>query len=1199
MGLAFCVCGHAVIHHVVFFKGTRLGMQMRVTFITAIYRKCLALSISNTSSTGLIVNLVSNDVDRFENAASFAHYAWLGPVQLMVVLYLLYIQISWGAFAAVGSLLLVIPMQAAFATQFSNLRKKSVRFRDDRIKSVSDMLAGIMVVKLYAWEIPFTGKINELREQELGYIKSASVLRAINEALYFASSAVTSLFGFVTYFLIGGILTPSRIFTCLTYLSSVRLVLTNFFPKAIQFTSESLISLKRIEAFLSLPEIEATRDIEAEKAFLESLHDPEVMVAIRNGTFSWGAIPSSLESKGQVVHQTMDDISHAESRAVLRDINLTVRKGECIGVCGPVGSGKSSLANAILGEMECLRGKAGLRSRKVAYAAQSPWILTGSIRDNITFGLPFDEQWFAEVVRVCAMERDIQRFSHGIHTVIGERGVTLSGGQRARLALARAVYFNADIYILDDPLSAVDTNVGRHLFEQCIQGLLKPKAVILISHQLQYVRNCDRLVLVENGRISADGPYDQILHVSKTNFATTLREAASRPVDMDQTVDDGEEPISRTETLDSETADGQPKTVIVEDGQVIVPKDEDGPSSGEMSKEQVAQGTIGAATYYRYFRSGGGLFVVVVLCISLILGEAVADVTNWWLAHWSQQDDLDKQDSTNAWVFFALVVGAVIISNGRAILFFYVSWAAGRVLFVKMLQAVFRSPMNFFQINPHGRLMNRFSRDINLLDEMLPQTFFDFIQCSFMIIGTLVISVIIIPYILVLVPFIFVGFYLLRRAYVLASRQVKRIESVTRSPVYSNIPTTLEGLSTVRAFGREQDFAKNFTRLQNENTRMYFAFICCARWLGFRLDVGAAIFLAVVALGAVGLADSLGLRPGVVGLLLTYVLQLTGLLQWAARQSAEVENYMVSVERVLEYTNLAPEESPEDLKKAQPVPPSWPTQGKVEMNHMSLTYPGSATPVLKDMTLSVPPGAKVGIVGRTGAGKSSFLQALFRLVNPTPSGSITVDGIQTDTVLLSELRSRISIIPQEPFCFKGTLRFNIDPFGKYSDAEIWRVLEAVELKRRVVEGSGDQLESEVSENGSNWSVGERQLICLARAILRNTRLIVMDEATSAVDMHTDALIQRAIRDKEGGLFKDATVLTIAHRLNTVIDYDFILVLDDGHVVEYGTPFELLAKEVADPTAWFARMVSEMGDQASDALKAIAATKEDDRLLTLE
>ncbi|KAI8907576.1 P-loop containing nucleoside triphosphate hydrolase protein [Powellomyces hirtus] len=1178
LALSGCVITHAVLHHVVFFLGDRYGMQMRVAFIAAIYRKCLNLSVSNTSSTGLIVNLVSNDVQRFEDAAPFAWYVVLAPVEMAMALYFMWIQISWAAFVALGALLLVLPMQGAFAAKFAALRKAVVVFRDERIKSISDVLAGIMVVKLYAWEIPFVSKITKLRELELDSVKTAAILRAVNEALYFCSSGITALAGFGTYFLMGGSLTSAKVFTCLTYLSNVRLTVTNFVPKAIQFISESWISLQRLEAFLSLPEIGQSYATKDQLAFLDTLDDESIVVAIRDGHFAWESGITSLDTKakdGDVVRAAPPPME------LLKGINLTIRKGQVLGVCGPVGAGKSSLTNAILGEMFAMPGtQIGLRTRKIAYAAQAPWLVTGSIKHNITFGLPYDPEWFSEVVTAAAMDRDVARFENGIETIIGERGVTLSGGQRARLALARAVYQNADLVILDDPLSAVDPHVGRHIFDECIRRVLKHKAVLLITHQLQYVKDCDQVVVMESGRIVGEGTPDHVIRDLTSIFATALREFAERPAGMDQAVDEEDDfDLPVVATADVKVAENNPAAAAKAS------------ATGEITTETLTEGSISGKTYYRYFSSGSSGFLMIALLISLVLGEAVADGANYWLAHWSQSSPAHKSLASNAWIFLALVCMTVVIANARALLFFFLTWRAGRILFLDMVSCVFKVEMGFFQQNPHGRLLNRFSKDINLLDEMLPQTFFDFIQCFFMILGTLVISLVVIPYTLVLVPFIGVSFYILRTAYIETSRQLKRIEAITRSPVYSNISSTIEGLSTVRAMAQQEAFKANFVKLLNDNTAKYFIWLSCTRWLGFRLDVGSAAFLAIVAFGSVGLRGSLGLQPGVVGLLLSYVLQLTGLLQWCVRQSAEVENYMVSVERVLEYTSLTPEESPEDIAAANlraPLPEAWPHRGEVNLKGFSLTYPRTQRPVLKEIMCHIPAGTKVGIVGRTGAGKSSFLQALFRIVNPSPQGSIVIDGIPTSELRLQDLRSRISIIPQEPFLYKGSLRYNLDPFAELPDDKVWEALRVVELSDRVASNPAG-LETELAEGGSNWSVGERQLICLARAILRQSRIVVLDEATSNVDVRTDALIEHSIRN---GLFANATVLTIAHRLNTVIDYDRIMVLDDGKLVETGSPFELLEKDPEhNECAWFARMVADMGEDARAVLTKVAGDKE--------
>lgn len=507
---------------------------------------------------------------------------------------------------------------------------------------------------------------------------------------------------------------------------------------------------------------------------------------------------------------------------------------------------------------------------------------------------------------------------------------------------------------------------------------------------------------------------------------------------------------------------------------------------------------------------------------------------------------------------------------------------------------------------------------MSLTDEMLPQTFFDFLQCAIHICGIFLLSAIIIPISLILVPIIGFLFYKLRAYFIASQRQIKRMESVTRSPVYGNIPSTLEGLSTIRAFTAAERFRDKFFAVQDSHTRVYFTFISSGRWLGIRLDMIGASLVTVIAFACVGLRGWLQLNPGLLGLLLSSLIGLIGLLQWAVRQSAEVETLMISTERIFEYAELEPEAP--DVTKLK-VPTDWPSSGEVEFQKMSLAYPilgkqqkkivskveeklkddgiavlllenGAPTlntlnhaSVLKNITLSIKAGSKVGIVGRTGAGKSSLLQALFRLVEPFPKGCIKIDGIETSELGLNDLRSRITIIPQEPFCFGGTIRFNIDPFNVYTDLKIWNALESVSLKTKVNATPG-QLEGILAENGSNWSVGERQLLCLARALLRTSKICVMDEATSSVDIKTDNLIQGMIRG-EDGLFSHATVLTIAHRISTVIDYDKIMVLDEGRLVEFGHPWELLSKAEGDESAFFLRMVNEMGVEAKKELCEIA------------
>ncbi|KAJ3322905.1 Multidrug resistance-associated protein 4 [Boothiomyces sp. JEL0866] len=1158
IGLSIALFIHSFLHHVEFFMGMRVGMQMRIGLIASIYRKALNLSIANTSSTGFIINLVSNDVQRFEDASPFLPFLVVGPFQFVASMYFVYLEIGWSMLATAIVTLMLVPLQGTFARTFGRLRKVTVKFRDERIKSISDMLAGIMVVKLYGWEKPFMKKINEYRNSEMLNIWKGSVLKAINLSLFFGAASLNSVITFTTFYLAGGELTAARVFTVTTYISFLKLLMSNFFPLALQFIAECNVSIQRIQEFMLLPEISSSKELLRNQELYNELDDSSVLLAMDNASFSW---EKAAIEKGKT-----------EQVEVLKNINFTLRKKELVAVCGFVGAGKSSFLHAILGDMNFTSGRVYNDVKRIAYVSQTPWILSGTIRDNILFGQAYDEKRFFNVVKVCSLERDFSLFENGADTIIGERGVTLSGGQKARVALARAIYYDADLYILDDPLSAVDTKVARILFEDCICGALASKTVILVTHQLQFVQRCSRIIILEEGRLIDSGSI-AALQNSKSQFSKVIREFVSKPDEAE--VVDHEEEITELPQIQNENRDSSDV------------------EKKEFRKEESAIGNVPFSAYVRYLRNGSGAGLFTLLVFLLVFGQILTLAVDLWLARWSSLDAESQRKTIYLIAFVIIGIGAVGVGIGRAILFFFIGYRSSYRSFRDMLAAVFRSPMSFFQAVPHGRLLNRFAKDLNLMDENLPQTFFDFCQCIFASLSIFIVASVVMPYVMILLPFIAVFFYYLRKYYITTSRQVKRIEATTRSPVYSSFSTTLEGLSVIRAFSAEERFKSMFFHDQNTNTRMFFTYLSTGRWLGLRLDLSSAFLTALLTFGCIYLRGPLGVSAVSLGLLLSYMMQLTGLLQWAVRQSSEVENMMVSTERVYEYTQLPPEAADELEFKS---PTNWPTAGDLDIKNMTLAYPNLVDPslpphpVLKGLNIHIEAGTKVGIVGRTGAGKSSFLQALFRLVEPTPEKSIVIDGIATSDLGLTDLRSKISIIPQEPFCFKGTIRFNLDPFDQFSDEKLWSALEAVELKS-TLEGMAEKLDSPVTENGANWSVGERQLICLARAILKNTRLIVMDEATSSVDIHTDKLIQKAIRQK-GGLFSCATVLTIAHRLNTVIDYDKILVLEAGEIVEYGAPWDLLNKSLTDPSAWFARMVNEMGAEAQSGLLALARAAKD-------
>ncbi|KAJ3305549.1 Multidrug resistance-associated protein 4 [Kappamyces sp. JEL0829] len=1037
-GLSGLVLVHAAVNQVKFFLAARIGMQARIAVTSAVFTKALCLE-SNLYSSGQITSIITSDVQRIEDASAFVHYLWVGPLETILVTYFLYVELGAAAFAAVLALLLLIPVQTFFSTRFSAIRKVTNKFRDERIKSLSDMISGILVVKLYAWEDSFISKIMGLRSLEVKSVKNATVLRAVNEALFFSSASLISIFAFGTFFLLGGTLKPSIVFAATTYLAIVRQTMTNLFSKGYQLSSECAISLERLERLFSAPEL---RELQ-----VKSKHDgdQDILCCMDDASFTWN---SSQQAKSAKLEP---------SEICLRNVSFVLRKGELIGVCGPVGSGKSSLIHAILGELFCVSGSVGLYSKSIAYASQNPWIIGSTWRDNITFGNPYKEEWFKEVVKACALDVDFANLPDGEKTVIEEKGSNLSGGQRARLSLARAVYSDAEIFLLDDPLAAVDPKVAKHLFQYCISTVLQKKAVLLVSHLIPYIQQCDKVVLMEQGKVSAFGSFLAISKSSNSRFAGSLRNMANSLPDLKVISEEKEMESQELLQIQQSRLSLAKRRSVKEDPNVSaqVPF---GPA------EPMIHGSITWKSYWTYFKVGSSVPKLMMLFSIVIFGQLLAVGSDWWLAYWSDRPDAEQRQALYPALFVGLATLAIVVSLARAILFFLSLLLSSQNLFRDMLTKIFHAPLSFFQQNPQGRIMNRFSKDVNSVDEALPQTFFDLVQRSFMVLGTIAVSSIVIPYVLLLVPILVFAFLYFRKSYIASSRQMKRMEGITRSPLYSAFSVAMEGKSVIRAYRQQERFYTRFCQAQNDNTRVYFSFTCAGRWLGLRLDIIAAVYFAVIVFATIAGKDYLNLSAASLGLMISYSLQLVGLLQWTIRQSAEVENLMVSTERILDYSTNVPQER----EYGDTVQGVWPSAGSIELDNLSLKYPTSEGFTLKHIFARIPAGSKCAVVGRTGAGKSSFINALFRLSEPLVPGSIRIDGLSTSSLKLHDLRSRLSIIPQEPFCFKGTLRFNLDPSGNSDDQQLWQVLETVGLKELILE-SPEGLESEVDENGGRPS----------------------------------------------------------------------------------------------------------------------------------
>ncbi|KAI9002587.1 hypothetical protein DFJ74DRAFT_696267 [Hyaloraphidium curvatum] len=884
-----------------------------------------------------------------------------------------------------------------------------------------------------------------------------------------------------------------------------------------------------------------------------------VQGAMMDGTVR--AIPKSNLPKDALEPQPG---SPSPAKMQLRDVNLVVPKNALVCVVGPVGSGKSSLLSAIVGEMKRVDGLVQVKG-DVAYCPQTPFVLNSSVRDNILMGTDWNAPRYYNTIRACAMERDLEILPDGDHTEVGERGITLSGGQKQRVSIARAVYYDANTVILDDPLSAVDAHVGRHIFEECVLGVLANKTRVLATHQLHILPKADWVVCVVNGEIVQQGKYDELLKDEDGYLFRMIRDYGAKTDDAgstdgsDTANEDGDATSKRKEVRKEKKKDeGKPKQL--------------------MTSEERDVGAVKFGVYASYFRKAGKgrlwpLFVLLFLLVAAQLARTGADL---WLGWWSSDSfKLSVGVYMGIYAAWGVLQGLLVLFMGYW--FAFICLAGSSSLHNGTLESVFRSPVTFFDTTPVGRIMNRFSKDIDAVDNVLPETLRMFSQTAAMTIATFILIAVIFPYFLIVLAVALPIYYFAQAFYRSTSREIARLNSISRSPVYSLFGETLSGLSTIRAYGASNRFeSENLRRLDNNNIAYYLS-IMIQRWIALRLEGTSAFLVLASALFAVGFKYSL--PAGLLALAVTYSLQVTSVLNWCVRQFAETEAQMNSVERLLYYENELVHEAQSIVPDNRP-PPSWPDAGRIEFKGLEMRYRPDLPLVLKGVSFVVEAGKRIGIVGRTGAGKSSIMQALFRLIEPS-AGSIVIDGVDIGKIGLEDLRSRLAIIPQEAFVYSSTIRENLDAFNEYTDDEVWDCLKHSGDLAATVAADPLKLEMQIAENGDNLSAGQRQLLCLARAMLRRSRVVVMDEATASVDLATDDFIQQTIRTNER--FKGRTVLTIAHRLNTVVDYDRIVVMGNGEVIEFGTPAELVQK----PNGVLLGMINETGRANAAALIHLA------------
>ncbi|XP_046577414.1 multidrug resistance-associated protein 1-like [Haliotis rubra] len=1105
--LSFTTLTKTVFSQASWYQGRKVALRISAVTISAIYRKSLKMSnkAKKESTIGEIVNLMSVDVEHLRTFIFYIWESWSQPLKVVISLYLLYQFLGASMFAGMAVLFVLLPVNGITTLLWKKFQAELMEQKDKRMKITNEVLSGIKILKLYAWEPSFQQRILEVRKQELHILWKISLMQVFTTFSWALTPYLVSLATFTTYIVTSEdhYLGPDVVFTAMSLLSILR--------QAVAF-----VSMKRITKFLNTDDLDETQ-----------IH----------------------------FNSTQGSCHNTTKRTFLFSINLTIDEGQLAAVVGQVGSGKSSLLSAILGEMNKVNGYVSLKSH-IAYVPQVAWIQNDTLQNNILFGKPMDRHWYNKVVDCCALTPDLEMLPAGDMTEIGERGINLSGGQKQRVSLARAVYNDADIYLLDDPLSAVDSHVGKHIFDKVIsrQGLLAGKTRVLVTHGIHWLPEVDSILVMTRGQISETGTYEELLHHNGP-FSEFLQKYLLESIDSGIT-----DPECK---LDIPQCCRKSLVESTEVKQIKVLKENEPvrDSSRLIGEEQVKTGKVKLNVFLAYGRAIG-LWTILFSLVMFALFQAMSVTSNTWLSKWTDDSSLnnltilpsnssERIEKNN---YYLGIYGVLGVAQTVFIMTFSCVWnlrtvkAAG-ILHTNMLRNVLRAPMSFFDTTPTGRIVNRFSQDIHTIDTRIPSLVEHTGNTMFRVLSIIIVISYTTPIFLVVIIPLVILYSFIQRFYVTTSRQLKRLETKARSPIYSHFGDTLSGASVIRSFQAQSRFIKESEDRVDRNQRFSFYALCALRWQGVRLEVIGNIIVLAASLFAVMSRDTLS--GGLVGLSISYALEITANLNWLVHLVSEVETQLVSVERVKEYTDID-SEPPWNIPERRPCH-DWPDEGVVKFTDYSTRYRDGLDLVLDGITCTVHSREKVGIVGRTGAGKSSLTLSLFRLIEAA-GGDINIDGVDISTLGLHDLRNKLTILPQDPSLFAGSLRGNIDPFNQYSDSQIWRALEQAHLKA-FVEVLPDGLEHECSEEGENMSVGQRQLLCLARALLKKTRILVLDEATAAVDMETDDLIQQTIRSE----FNDCTVLTIAHRLNTVMDYDRILVLDNGCVCEFDTPSSLLQR----------------------------------------
>nr|XP_033815038.1 cystic fibrosis transmembrane conductance regulator [Geotrypetes seraphini] len=1290
IGLCLLFVVRMLLLHPAIFGLHHIGMQMRIAMFSLIYKKILKLSsrVLDKISTGQLVSLLSNNLNKFDEGLALAHFVWIAPLQVLLLMGLLWEQLGPSAFCGLGFLILVALFQAWLGQSMMNYRDRRAGKINERLVITSEVIENIQSVKAYCWEDAMEKIIENLRQAEQKLTQKAAYVRYFNSSAFFFSGFFVVFLSVLPYALTQGI-ALRKIFTIISFSIVLRMTVTRQFPWAVQTWYDSLGVINKIQDFLLKEDY---------KTLEYNLTTTEVEMV--NVTAYWD------EGIGELIEKTKQEnndthlpaaapglfFSNFMSLPVLQDLNFKIEKGQLLAVAGSTGAGKSSLLMMIMGELEPSVGKIR-HSGRISYCPQVAWIMPGSIKENIIFGVSYDEYRYMSVMKACQLEEDIAKFPEKDDTVLGEGGIILSGGQRARISLARAIYKDADVYLLDSPFSYLDMFTEKEIFERCICKLMANKTRILVTSKLEQLKKADKILILHEGscyfygtfcdlqdqrpdfsaRLMGFDAFDQFSVERRNSIFTetlhrfsidggsagkdeTRKKSFKQPLDFTEKKEstrkssqkfsivrktslhiDEEyqrEPLERKLSLIPDSEQGEailPRSNVLNHGtsferqrrqsvlnlmtgtafspgqsiyqnrklainQSKLASDTDiyarrlshnsvAEISEEINEDDLKEwfcddkdtlvATTSWSTYIRYVNVNKNVGLVLILCLVIFILEVVASLVGLWLINASSENDrTGNQNTTNgpsaiisvtntsSYYIFYIYVGvadtllALGISRGLPLVHTLIT--ASQILHNRMLHSVLHAPMSTFSTVKGGQILNRFSKDIAILDDLLPLTIFDFIQLVLIVVGAIAVVSILEPYILLATIPVIIAFILLRAYFLHTSQQLKQLESEARSPIFTYLITTLKGLWTLRAFGRQPYFETLFHKALNLHTANWFLYLSTLRWFQMRIEMIFVIFFSAVSFISIA---TTGDGEGKVGIVLTLAMNIMSTLQWAVNTSIDVDSLMRSVNRVFRFIDMPLEDTKSGKDEQLPgvlvieneytrKDRDWPYGGKMTVKNLSAKYTDGGSTILENISFTINPGQRVGLIGRTGSGKSTLLSALLRLL--ITKGEIIIDDISWKKINLQKWRKAFGVIPQKVFVFSGTFRKNLDPYGKWSDEEIWKVAEEVGLKS-VIDQFPGQLNFVLEDGGCVLSNGHKQLMCLARSVLSKAKILLMDEPSAHLDPITFQIIRKALKHA----FANCTVILCEHRLEAMLECQNFLVMEENTIRQYDSIQKLM------------------------------------------